>query len=104
MKKVTVLRLSGCSYCEELVEKLEANSIPYIPIDANENGKLADKIEALLNTDIYPIVILEINNNPPFFIFRAKDYDEIGESVVEGGVKVGAISIDAIVEIISNLI
>lgn len=104
MKKVTVLRLSGCSFCEELVEKLEANNIPYIPIDANANGKLADKIEALLNTEIYPIVILELGNNPPFYLFRANEYDEVGESTVNGGIKVGTISIDAMVEIISNLI
>lgn len=104
MKKVTVLRLSGCSYCEELIEKLEAKNIPYTSIDANENGKLADKIEDLIGTDVYPIVILEVNNNSPFFIFRAKDYEEIGESIVKGGVRIGAISIDAIVEIISNLI
>lgn len=104
MKKVTVLRLSGCSYCEELVEKLDKENIEYTSLDANKNGALADEVEELLDTDLYPITILEIEGLSPFFLFRAETYDEVGEAVVGNAVKVGVSSIDSMVYTLLKLI
>jgi glutaredoxin len=103
MKKVTVLQLSGCPYCEELIEKLDKKGIPYSLIDANNNGELADEIEALLNTDIYPIILIKIYNQYTYFIFRAKTYEELGETSIKGSSKIGVTDVNAMVEAILNL-
>lgn len=104
MKKVTVLRLSGCKYCEELIDELDKKGINYKSIDANENGALADKVEALLKVNVYPIVILEVSGLPTIFIFRAQTSDELGESMVEGGKKMGVVDINSMVNIILKLV
>ena len=104
MKKVTVLRLGGCKYCEELVDELGRRGINYKSIDANENGALADKVEALIKTDTYPIVILEISGLPTLFLFRAQTSDELGEFMVDGGKKMGVVDVNSMVNIISKLI
>ena len=58
MKKVKVLRLSGCPHCRSFITALDDLGITYTSIDANDNGKLADEVELLLDTYIYPIVIV----------------------------------------------
>lgn len=104
MKKVTVLRLSGCSYCEELVGMLEARKIEFESIDADSNSDLADEIEDLLDVFVYPIVILETSSKVPSFLFRASNYDQTHVLPVEGGVKKGFISMDHLVQEIINFI
>ncbi len=42
MKKVTVLRLSGCGHCKDLVGALDKAGVKYTSIDADENGEFAD--------------------------------------------------------------
>ena len=49
MVKVIVLGLSGCGHCETLVNRLEEERIPFSFLDADKEGKLADKLEALLD-------------------------------------------------------
>ena len=102
MKKVTVLRLSGCPFCEELIEQLDWREVSYTSIDANDNGELADDIEALLNTDIYPIIIIKINDQSPYFIFRAKTYKELGETSMKDGSKIGVMDVNTMVETVLN--
>lgn len=103
-KKVTVLRLSGCGYCEELIKELNIRGIDYISLDADEVSDYADWVQEKIGVNIYPIVVLEIGNLAPFYIFRADNYDDMGESSLEDAVKIGTISIDSMVEIILNLI
>lgn len=104
MKKVTVLRLSGCGHCKDLVEALDKAGVKYTSIDADENGRFADKIEEIVNTDTYPIVIIEVEGLFPFYIFRAQTYEEVGEASLKNAVKIGTMSVESMVEVILNLL
>lgn len=81
MKKVRVLLLSGCSKCDELIDLLNKRSIAYEPIDADRNGKLCDRVEALLNTINYPIIILE-DGDQVIYLYRVDDSTSIGKNVL----------------------
>lgn len=104
MKKVTVFRLSGCSYCEELVTKLEAHGIEYESIDADENSDLADEIEDLLEVYVYPIVILKSESDALCYLFRASDYDQTRAVFIDNGIKKGFMTIDHLIQEIINFI
>ncbi len=104
MKKVTVLRLSGCGHCKDLIGALDKAGVKYTSIDADENGEFADKIEEIVNTEVYPIVIIEVERLFPFYIFRAQTYEEMGEASLDNAVKIGTMSIESMVEIILNLL
>ena len=104
MKKVTVLRLSGCSYCEELTSKLEARSVEFESVDADDNSDLADEIEDLLEIYVYPITVLESEGNALCYLFRASDYDQTRAVFIDNGIKKGFLTIDHLVEEIINFI
>jgi glutaredoxin len=103
MKKVTVLRLSGCMFCEDLIEGLDNIGLEYEAYDADEHSKFADNIEAIVDTNAYPIVIVGMANENPYFLFRAEVYSEVGEVPIEEGVKVGTLSIGEMIEKILKL-
>lgn len=88
MKKIKVVRLAGCSWCEALIEKLDAHKIAYESIDADKNSRLADQLEELLNTEYYPIIILETEERSTY-IFRPSKMDDTGYTSL--GSKVGKI-------------
>lgn len=104
MKKVTVLRLSGCRYCEELISKLGLYEVKYELIDADEDWRFADKVEEVVDASSYPMIIIEDKRLVTFYIFRAESVDQIGEASLQGAVKIGAMSIDSMVDITLNLI
>ena len=51
-----IYTLEGCSRCSALVKELNGQGISYNNIDADLNAELADKVERLLSTTIYPII------------------------------------------------
>ena len=102
MKKVTVLRLSGCKYCGLLIERLHDKGIKYTSIDANVHNTLADEVEDLIETTEYPIVILHSNKSKPTYLFRALDMSDIGVKDIGVATKVGFTSVKAMVEYILN--
>jgi glutaredoxin len=53
---ITAYTLAGCRTCKELLSRLNSTSLPYRNIDVEANEELADNLENLLNTSIYPIV------------------------------------------------
>lgn len=102
MKKVTVLRLSGCTYCEELVRKLNAKQVAYSTIDADIESDFADEVEDLLDVYVYPIVRIEDNAGRYKYLYRAANSKELGSKEINGGIKVGVLGIDEIVAIING--
>ena len=56
---IRLLTLSGCRYCEWLMNDLNNNNIPYVNIDAEEWSNISDKIEEEYKTSSYPIVLIE---------------------------------------------
>lgn len=104
MKKVTVLRLDGCNYCEELVAKLDLVNVDYTTIDAEENGDLADSVEDLLEVYIYPIVVIESMDTNPYYLYRAAHHNQTSKVVSDVMAKKGFLTTDQIVkEILINI-
>lgn len=95
MKKIKVVRLAGCSWCEALTEKLDAHKIKYESIDADTNSELADQLEELLNTSYYPIIILETEERSTY-IFRPDEAGDVGYTSLGSKVgKIGCLTIEA---------
>lgn len=96
MVKVIVLGLSGCGHCETLVKRLGEEKIPFNFLDADKEDKLADKLEALLNTETYPIVILE-DSVEKTYLYRVSSINEAKTVNTGQGIKVGCVTIDNMV-------
>jgi glutaredoxin len=101
MERVIVLGLSGCGHCESLVNKLEEEKVEFEYVDANENDKLADRMEALLKTEIYPIVILEKVEGSTY-LYRTTSINEAQSSKVGYATKIGCVTSDNMVAIIKK--
>lgn len=105
MKKIKVLRLSGCSWCEELMYKLAELDIRYESIDADVEDLLADRVEEFLNTTYYPIVIAETYNTSSY-IFRPTDASDIGIYQAASNnkvIKIGCLTIDDMISQILHI-
>lgn len=104
MKKIKVLQLSGCSWCEELISKLYKLDIRYQSIDADVEDNLADKVEDFLNTTYYPIVIVETDRTSAY-IFRPSNAADVGIHPVAGNkvVKIGCLTIDDMISQILDI-
>lgn len=100
MKKIKVVRLAGCSWCEALIEKLDAHKMVYETIDADQDSRLADQLEDLLNTEYYPIIILETDELSTY-IFRPTKMEDTGYTSL--GSKVGKIGCHTIEAMFSQI-
>jgi len=58
--RIKLLTLSGCRYCEWLMNDLDNSNITYVKIDAEEWSNFSDKIEAQYKTSSYPIVFISV--------------------------------------------
>jgi len=103
MEKVIVLGLSGCSHCSALVESLTKVDIPFEfrDVDLKEHSALADRMEALLETTDYPMVIIERVGDTKA-LYRVHTIDEAKESPVSFGTKIGCVSTDSMVAIVEK--
>ena len=101
MERVIVLGLSGCSHCEALSQSLKEEKIPFEFIDANVDSKLADRMESLLKTETYPMVIIE-KLGGAVYLYRVSTLNEAKESSISYATKVGCVSTDSMVAIIKK--
>ena len=103
MERVIVLGLNGCGHCESLASSLKEENIPFKFIDADENGKFADRMEELLNTEDYPMVILE-DSKESIYLYRVSSLKEAKASSVGIGTKIGCVSEDNMVAMIKKYV
>ena len=103
MERVIVLGLSGCSHCETLSQSLKEENIPFKFIDADKEGKLADRMEALLKTETYPMIIIE-RPEGAVYLYRVATLNEAKETPVSYATKVGCVSTDSMVAIMKKYI
>jgi glutaredoxin len=97
MEKVIVLGLSGCSHCKALIEGLESRGIEFKLVDADVDNKLADRMEALLKINAYPMVIVErLEGN--IYLYREDSYEKAVPSPVAFATKVGCVTIASMIE------
>jgi len=100
MEKVIVLGLSGCSHCDALVVNLTQEGIPFEfkDVDLKEHSNLADRMETLLDTSTYPIIIIERLDGAKY-LYRVNTMDEARESPVSFTTKIGCVSTNSMVAI-----
>jgi glutaredoxin len=103
MERVIVLGLGGCSHCETLTKALKEEKIPFDFIDADVDGKLADRMEALLKTDTYPMVIIE-KLTGAVYLYRVSNINEAKETPIAYATKIGCVSTDSMVAILKKYI
>ena len=101
MERVIVLGLSGCSHCKALSQSLEKEKIPFDSIDANVDNALADRMEALLKTDTYPMIIIE-KIGGAVYLYLVGTLDEAKKSPIGYATKVGCVSTDSMVAILKK--
>jgi glutaredoxin len=102
MKEIKVLRLSGCDWCKALVNKLKEHSISFSEIDVNENGSLADELEAYLKTTYYPIVIID-SEDQVTYLYRPIKAEEVGHHTLGPDMlKIGCLTVEAMLTQILN--
>jgi len=102
MKKIKVVLLTGCSWCAHLKDLLNANNISFETIDADKENALADRLEDLLNTTYYPIVIVETDTISSY-IYRAIDIADVGiTSLGSKTEKIGCVDMETMVTQILN--
>jgi glutaredoxin len=94
MKKIKVLQLAGCSWCQSLMTRLSDFNLQYEAIDVDTNENLADSVEDFLKTNLYPIVIVE-NYTKTTYVYRPVDIADAGINNVSNKIqKIGCLSID----------
>ena len=103
MERVIVLGLSGCKHCDSLVVSLSQEGIPFEFIDADKDTRLADRMEALLRIDHYPMVIVE-KLTGSVYLYRVDDIEEAREGTVAYAKKIGCVSTDSMVAITKKYI
>jgi len=104
MKKVRVLRLSGCRHCKELMDRLDNVGIKYESFDADEHSDLADQVENFTGIRNYPIVIVTSTDSTPVtYLFKASSTEEVGKTTVKNAIKIGHLTTDSLVDNIINL-
>ena len=103
MERVIVLGLSGCGHCESLATSLREENISFKFMDADENGKFADRMEALLGVEDYPMVILE-DSKESIYLYRVSSLKEAKASSIGLGTKIGCASLDNMVAIIKKYV
>lgn len=102
MTKVTVLGLSGCSWCDSLRSLLYDEDIKYSFIDVNKSGRIADFVEDLLEVEVYPIVILQKGRNMAY-IHRAEESEQLGKHFTkDNSTKIGVLTIPDFISTIKN--
>jgi glutaredoxin len=100
MEKVIVLGLSGCTHCNTLVESLTNANIPFEfrDVDLKEYSNLADRMEALLKTNTYPMIIIERLDGAKY-LYRVETINEAKETPIPYATKIGCVSTDSMVAI-----
>ena len=111
MEKVIVLGLRGCVHCSALSNSLKEQKIPFEfrDVDLKEHSDLADRMEALLKTNSYPIIIIEKLSGAKY-LYLVPTIDEAKESPISfatkigylSSTKIGCVSTDSMVAIIKK--
>lgn len=99
---VKVLRLGGCGWCKEVVYRLEEAGVKFESLDANEEEELADRVEALLDTLLYPIIIID-RPIDTWYIFRPQNEKEI-DKITPIGFKNFKLGCNTIEDLVKNTV
>lgn len=65
---IKVYTLENCQYCKSFLDNFKATRMPYDLISADEGGEAIDRLEDMLNTAYYPIVITTKGSSTTHFV------------------------------------
>lgn len=100
MGKVKVLGLRGCSWCNSLKVELYDKGIPFEFIDVDKEGRIADMLEELLDTENYPITMVQSSNAIVYIYMPDKATDLGTRTLPDGNTKIGCFNLVDILEAI----
>ena len=103
MEKVTVLGLSKCSHCDTLVKSLTKEGVPFEFLDADRHNKLADRMEAILKTENYPMIIIE-RSEGAVYLYRVETLNEAKETPTGYATKIGCTTAESMAVIAKKYI
>ena len=104
MNKVRILLLDGCKMCHTLCTGLDAEGLFYVPLNADNNSKLADETEVLLSTINYPIAIVEGPDNTTYVHRVDNAADAKTTALNPTTTKIGCVSVEHMLEILKTLL
>lgn len=96
-----VLGLRGCPHCKSLKDKLTTQKIHFEAVDADENDALADRVEKIVETNIYPIVVIE-KPSGSVYLYREDEFERAKPIIMRFGTKIGCVSVDDMIMRIKN--
>ena len=104
MDKVRVLVLKGCKLCESLLAELTTLDNRIVTLDADMNSSLADKVEVLLATINYPIIIID-QESITTYLYRVDDSNQLGVLLLDPSTrKIGCYDVDDMVASLKKLL
>ena len=103
MEKIKVLTLNGCKHCKALLSSLEATNIPFETLDADQNSNLADRMEAILKTENYPMIIIE-RSEGAVYLYRVETLNEAKETPTGYATKIGCTTAESMAVIAKKYI
>ena len=102
MNNIKVYTLQGCDKCESFKKALTKKGLIYKEISCETNPTECDKIEAITNTDSYPMSIIEDSDGVKV-LYVAEKYTDMGTRQIESGTTViGVYSIDNMLDLINK--
>ncbi len=104
MKTVRVLGLGSCSRCNSLKGELYYNNIPFSFIDVDRQTRIADFVEDLLQTDLYPIAIVEDSGSVCYVYSPDTSFDLGKKNIDERVSKIGVFTLEDMVREIKILL
>lgn len=61
--KIKIVGLSGCARCSDIKERFELAGIMFDWTTCEQNPQHCDNLEALINSTIYPVVLITSSKN-----------------------------------------
>lgn len=104
MKSVKVLGLRSCPRCNSLKSELSYNNINHSFVDVDKQSRIADFVEELLQTEHYPIAVVE-DSGSVCYVYSPDEVRDVGKVKVDDRCsKIGVLSLDDMVREIKLLL
>lgn len=81
--KIRLLAVTGCSRCESLITKLNLDGVLYETAYCEKEPSSCDCVESIIQTNYYPIIILEKNKEMLEIVYLANSYETLSEGKKE---------------------
>jgi glutaredoxin len=79
-KKLIVFILKDCSYCDEIINKLNEMNIPFFEMDINQYSDYWEKVITHTGFDFVPSIII-MNKDKLDIYMAARDFSDINELI-----------------------